>query len=55
MLTEVMSFPTAIYLDRNNEVQKIYSGFYGPGTGEYYIDYTDKTDAFISDLLSATN
>lgn len=52
MLTKVMSFPTAIYLDRKNEVKKIYTGFYGPGTGEYYIEYTQNTDNYISSLLA---
>lgn len=52
MLTKVMSFPTAIYLNKKNEVQKIYTGFYGPGTGEYYIEYTQNTDNFVSGLLA---
>lgn len=51
MLNKVMSFPTAIYLNRNNVVLKIYTGFYGPGTGEYYIEYTQNTDNYISTLL----
>jgi hypothetical protein len=47
-----MSFPTAIYLNKNDEVEKIYTGFYGPGTGQYYIDYTKETEKFITELLS---
>jgi thiol-disulfide isomerase/thioredoxin len=52
MLNKVMSFPTAIYLNKNDEVEKIYTGFYGPGTGQYYIDYTKETEKFIAELLS---
>ena len=55
MLNKVMSFPTAIYLNKDNEVQKIYTGFYGPGTGEYYIEYVENTNKFISTLLKELN
>lgn len=55
ILDKVMSFPTAIYLDRNNNIEKIYTGFYGPGTGQYYVDYTRETENYISTLLSKTN
>jgi thiol-disulfide isomerase/thioredoxin/archaellum component FlaF (FlaF/FlaG flagellin family) len=51
MLNKIMSFPTAIYLDRSNNVVKIYTGFYGPGTGDYYLEYTKSTEAFIKNLL----
>ena len=55
VLDKVMSFPTAIYLDRENNVEKIYTGFYGPGTGQYHIDYTKENEKFISELLSKSN
>jgi len=55
MLNSIMSFPTAIYLNRDNEVEKIYTGFYGPGTGEYYVEYTQETEKFISELLKNAN
>ena len=32
MLNHVMSYPTAIYLDRNHNIVKIHTGFAGPGT-----------------------
>lgn len=51
-LNKVMSFPTAIYLDKNNAIRKIYTGFYGPGTGKYYEDYTIATERFIEELLA---
>lgn len=52
MLNKIMSFPTAIYLNENNEVLKIYTGFYGPGTGEYFIEYTSRTEEFIESVLN---
>jgi len=51
MLNKIMSFPTAIYLDPSNNVRKIYTGFYGPGTGDYFIEYTEKNEVFINSLL----
>lgn len=35
MLNHVMSFPTAIYLNRKHEIVKIHTGFSGPGTPLY--------------------
>jgi len=51
-LDKVMSFPTAIYFDKANNIRKIYTGFYGPGTGKYYDDYTITTEKFIEELLA---
>lgn len=51
-LNKIMSFPTTIYLDKNNKIRKIYTGFYGPGTGKYYEEYTATTEKFIEDLLA---
>lgn len=55
MLNKIMSFPTAIYVDESNKVRKIYTGFYGPGTGEYYSDYTSSTEKFIESLIEELN
>jgi thiol-disulfide isomerase/thioredoxin len=51
MLNHVMSYPTSIYIDKNKIVRKIHTGFYGPGTGQYYIDYKANTELFIENLL----
>jgi thiol-disulfide isomerase/thioredoxin len=55
MIQKIMAFPTAIYLNRDNKVEKIYTGFYGPGTGEYYTEYTKNTELFLNKLLNSTN
>lgn len=52
MLNHIMSYPTAIFIDKKGEVRKIHTGFYGPGTGKYYTDFTKETEAFVSQLLS---
>ena len=52
MLNEVISFPTSIYIGRDGLVKRIHTGFNGPGTGEYYIEYVEKTNALIESLLA---
>lgn len=51
MLNHVMSFPTAIFIDRKGEIRKIHTGFYGPGTGSYYHRFVENTNLFIEKLL----
>ncbi len=51
MLNQVVSYPTAIFLNRKGEVVKIHTGFNGPGTGEIYTNFKKETEAFIQTLL----
>jgi len=51
MLNHVMSYPTAIYLDKDHQVVKIHTGFSGPGT-PVYEKYTAENKAFIEDLVN---
>ena len=51
MLNHVLSFPTTIYIDRKGEVRRIHTGFAGPGTGEYYSEFVEETDRFVTQLL----
>jgi thiol-disulfide isomerase/thioredoxin len=51
MLNAVVSFPTAIFINRKGEVEKVHTGFNGPGTGQIYLDYKLETEKFILDLL----
>ena len=52
MLNHIMSYPTTIFIDRNGVIRKIRTGFYGPGTGEYYNRYIEQTDGLVEKLLS---
>jgi thiol-disulfide isomerase/thioredoxin len=52
MLNHVMSFPTTIFIDKKGEVRKIYTGFYGPGTGQYHERYAEMNQSFLEKLLS---
>ena len=35
-LENIIGFPTTIFINRNGNVEKIHTGFNGPGTGEHY-------------------
>ncbi len=50
-LNNVISFPTTIFIDRSGKIQKIHTGFNGPGTGDFYKAFTTDTNTFIEQLL----
>jgi len=52
MLNHVMSFPTAIVLDRNHNVVGIHTGFYGPGTGTYYKEFKKEFEEMVDKALA---
>ncbi len=52
MLNNIISYPTSIFIDKMGKVRKIRTGFYGPGTGNYYTRYTEETDNFVAKLLA---
>lgn len=51
MLSSVSSFPTSLFIGKDGTIQRIHTGFNGPGTGIYYTDYTKKTEELIQLLL----
>ena len=52
MLNHVMSYPTAIFIDRAGNIRRIHTGFYGPSTGKYYKDFSTKTEHLVIKLLN---
>jgi thiol-disulfide isomerase/thioredoxin len=52
MLNKILSYPTAIFLDRNGEIVEIHTGFAGPGTGKAYKVYIEETESLIQTLLN---
>ncbi|WP_299781461.1 peroxiredoxin [uncultured Formosa sp.] len=52
MLNHVLSYPTAIYVDKKGKVRKIHTGFNGPATGASYDEYKTEFESFISELLN---
>ena len=51
MLNAIVSYPTTIFIDRDGVVQKIHSGFSGPGTGSYYDEFVSEFNTTIDNLL----
>jgi thiol-disulfide isomerase/thioredoxin len=52
MLNKVMAFPTTIYIDKKGKVRKVYTGYYGPATGDYHTKYVEETTKFVEKLLA---
>jgi thiol-disulfide isomerase/thioredoxin len=51
MFNSIISFPTSIFINRKGEVVKIHTGFNGPGTGEVYDNYVERTTTMIEHML----
>lgn len=51
ILNEVISFPTSIFIGKDGKVKRVHTGFNGPGTGDYYKEYIEKTNSLIEALL----
>lgn len=51
-LDEVHSFPTTLFIDRAGKIRKVFTGFYGPGTGEEYTRHTSAISAFVDSLIT---
>lgn len=51
MLNHVMSFPTSIIIDKKGKVRNIHTGFSGPATGDYYLEYTKEFNTLMNQLL----
>lgn len=51
-LSEVMSFPTTLFIDKDGQIRKIHTGFNGPGTGPYYLKFVESTNKFVQQLLN---
>ena len=54
MLNHIMSYPTAIFLNKNHEVVRIHTGFSGPGTPKYQ-EFKARYNRLIENLTSDNN
>ena len=50
MLNHIMSFPTAIYLNKDHKIEKIHTGFSGPGT-PVYAEYVTENKLLLDKLV----
>lgn len=51
MLSSISSFPTLIFIGRDRKIVQIYTGFYGPGTGEHYSEFMQSKRELIAQLV----
>ncbi len=51
-LESINAFPTTIFIDKKGNIRKIDSGFTGPATGEHYVEFQDKFNKIVNELLS---
>ncbi len=51
-LSDVLSFPTTIYIDKSGNVAKIHTGYTGPATGAYYEEFVKEFNRDVSELLA---
>lgn len=51
-LQEFNAFPTTIIIDKKGNVNKIHTGFSGPGTGKYYTDFIKEFETQVNHLLT---
>ena len=51
MLSKVISFPTTIFIDKKGIVRRIHTGFSGPATGKYYLEFIGEFNIFVNELL----
>ncbi|MCJ8208270.1 TlpA family protein disulfide reductase [Mucilaginibacter sp. RS28] len=51
-LNNFLAFPTTIIIDKKGNVRKIYTGFSGPGTGNYYTEFVSQFEKITEDLLA---
>jgi thiol-disulfide isomerase/thioredoxin len=49
MLDNFSAFPTTIFVDKNNKIRRVHTGFNGPATSQYAA-FTQEFDGFIKKL-----
>lgn len=50
-LDKVRSYPTLVFMDADNEVRAVYSGFSGPATGEAYTKQRECFEVLIEEMI----
>lgn len=51
-LNHIMSFPTLLFIDKQRNVEQVYTGFYGPGTDAYYSEFMNETKQLLKRMVS---
>jgi thiol-disulfide isomerase/thioredoxin len=51
-LDDIINFPTTIFVNKKGQIEKIHTGFSGPGTGEHYEEQKKEFNDEVNDLLT---
>ncbi len=51
-LSEVLSFPTTVYIDKTGKIRKIHTGYTGPATGKYFEEFVKEFNRDVDELLN---
>jgi thiol-disulfide isomerase/thioredoxin len=54
-IDSIVNFPTTIFVGKTGRIEKIHTGFSGPGTGEHYEEQKQEFYNIVNDLLAARN
>lgn len=54
-LSDVVSFPTTIFIDKKGNVSKIHTGYSGPATGVYYQEFVKEFNQIVEELLKPSS
>jgi len=49
----IVNFPTTIFVGKSGKIERIHTGFSGPGTGQHYEDQKQEFYTLVNDLLAA--
>ncbi len=52
-IESIVNFPTTIFVGKSGRIEKIHTGFSGPGTGEHYEQQKEEIYTIVNDLLAA--
>jgi len=52
MLSSISSFPTLVFVGKDQKIAEVYTGFYGPGTGKYYDSFMDSKKELLKRLVN---
>jgi thiol-disulfide isomerase/thioredoxin len=52
-IESIVNFPTTIFIGKSGKIEKIHTGFSGPGTGEHYEQQKQEIYTIVNDLLAA--
>ena len=50
-ITPIKAFPSTIFIGKDGKVKKLHTGFYGPGSGEYYEEFKKEFEETVTALL----